>query len=433
MAWLFIPIVVSNEMWLRSASDKRGGLSEPAEDRLHHDHGGIDDQAEIDRADRQQIGGFAAQDENDDGEKQRERNRRADDQRASEIAEEYPLQQHDQDDPDHHVVQHRVGGDVDQILAVVDPLDLTPGGRIEELLMSWTSFSTRAIVGELCSPRRISTMPCTMSSSWSRPAMPSRGFSPIVTCGDVANQNRIAARLRQHGVVQIVDRADQADAAHHGGLRADIDGVAADIDVGVGDGLQHLRQRQPVGDQLVEVDLQFIGLGLAAPAGDVDHAGHGAEAALQYPVLQRLEVEDAVVRRSLQPVAKDFAGRAQRRNARLRAARQRRELRQPVQHLLQRLFIGVIEGELQLDVGQSVQRDGADGAQVLDAGDLGLDRDRDVALDLLRRQPRALRHDVDHRRGRVGIGLDVELLECDQAADDHGDEHGNHQIAAADC
>ena len=108
------------------------------------------------------------------------------------------------------------------------------------------------------------------------------------------------------------------------------------------------------------------------------------------------------------------------------------QLRQPVQHLLQRLVIGVVERELQFDVGQAVQRDGADGAQVLDAGDLGLDRDRDVALDLLRRQPRALRHDVDHRRGRIGIGLDVELLERDQAADHHGDEHADHQIAAAD-
>ena len=141
---------------------------------------------------------------------------------------------------------------------------------------------------------------------------------------DVADQHRIAARLRHHGVVEVVDRADQADAAHHGGLRADVDGVAADIDVGVGDRLQHLRQRQPVGDQSVEIDLQFVGLGLAAPAGDVDDAGHGAEAALQHPVLQRLEVEHAVVRRAFQAIAKNLAGRTERRDARLRIARQRR-------------------------------------------------------------------------------------------------------------
>ena len=127
--------------------------------------------------------------------------------------------------------------------------------------------------------------------------------------GDVLDQHRIAAALRDHGVGEVVDRADQADAAHHGGLRADIDGIAADIDVGIADGLQQLRQRQAVGDQLVEIDLQLIGLGLAAPAGDVDHAGHGAEAALQHPVLQRLEVEHAVVRRPDQPVAVDFADR----------------------------------------------------------------------------------------------------------------------------
>ena len=254
--------------------------------------------------------------------------------------------------------------------------------------------------------------------------MPSRGFSPIGHVRDVLDQHRIAAALRHHGVGKIVDRADQADAAHHGGLRADVDGVAADIDVGIADGLQHLRQRQAVGDQLVEIDLQLVGLGLAAPAGDVDHAGHGAEAALQHPVLQRLEVEHAVVRRPVQAVAKDFADRAERRDGRLHVAGQRRQLRQPVQHLLQRLVIGVVERELQFDVGQSVQRDGADRAQVLDAGDLGLDRDRDVAFDLFRRQSRTLRHDVDHRRGRIGIGLDVELLERDQAADHHGDEHG---------
>src|SRR4030095_3690811 len=137
---------------------------------------------------------------------------------------------------------------------------------------------------------------------------------------DVADQHRIAARLRHHGVAEVVDRADQADAAHHGGWRADVYGVAADIDVGVGDGLQHLRQRQPVGDQLVEIDLQLVGLGLAPPAGDVDDAGHGAETALQYPVLQRLEVEHAVVRWAFQTVTKNLSGRTERRDGRLRTA-----------------------------------------------------------------------------------------------------------------
>ena len=36
-------------------------LGQVAEDVFHHDHGGIDDEAEIDGADRQQVGGFPAQ------------------------------------------------------------------------------------------------------------------------------------------------------------------------------------------------------------------------------------------------------------------------------------------------------------------------------------------------------------------------------------
>ena len=361
------------------------GLRQPAEDRLHHDHGGVHDQPEIDGADRQQVGGFASQHQDDDGEKQRERNGGADDQRASEIAEENPLQQHDQQDADHHVVQHRGGGDVDQVLAVVDALDFHPRrqdagvvDRGDQLLDA--RDGRRTLLAAAHQHDALHDVVVLIEAGDAEPRFLADGDG-----GDVLDQHRIAAALRHHGIGEIVDRADQADAAHHRGLRADIDGVAADIDVGIADRLQQLRQRQAVGDQLVEVDLQLIGLGPAAPAGDVDHAGHGAEAALQHPVLQRLQVQHAVVRRPRQPVAVDFADGAERRNSRLHVAGQRRHLRQPVQHLLQRLVIGVVERELQFDVGQAVQRDGPDGAQVLDAGDLGLDRNGDVALDFLRR------------------------------------------------
>ena len=62
------------------------------EDVLDHDDGGIDDQAEIDGADRQQIGRFAAHHHQADRERQRERDGGGDDQRAAQVAEEHPLQ-----------------------------------------------------------------------------------------------------------------------------------------------------------------------------------------------------------------------------------------------------------------------------------------------------------------------------------------------------
>ncbi len=119
-----MPIVGRRRCALCSASDSAVVCDSRRKIALHHDDGGVDDQPEIDRADRQQIGGSRrAAPGCSTREEQRERYGRADDQRAAEVAQEYPLQQDDQSDADHHVVQHGVGGDVDQVLAVVDALD----------------------------------------------------------------------------------------------------------------------------------------------------------------------------------------------------------------------------------------------------------------------------------------------------------------------
>ena len=192
-------------------------------------------------------------------------------------------------------------------------------------------------------------------------------------------------------------------------------------------------QGQTVRHQLVDIDLHFIGLGLAAPPRHVDDAGNGAEAALQHPVLQGLEIEHRVIGGADQAVSIDFTDRTERRNLRLGVVEQRPELGEPVQDLLQCLIISEVEGELQLHVGQAVQRNRPDDTEVLDSGDLRLQRNRDVAFDLFSRQSRALGHDVDHGRRRIGIGLDVQLLKRNQSADDDGRKQPDHQESAIDC
>src|SRR6476661_555032 len=112
----------------------------------------------------------------------------------------------------------------------------TPEGRILLVLIRSTSCWTRWIVGMLFSPRRISTMPCTISSSLSLPAIPSRG---------VADDDRHAPNLSQHGVTDFVERSNKSHASNDGDLRPDVDRAAADVDVAVVQRLQHLRQRDP--------------------------------------------------------------------------------------------------------------------------------------------------------------------------------------------
>ena len=133
-----------------------------------------------------------------------------------------------------------------------------------------------------------------MSSSLSLPAMPSRGWLDTIDRRHVADNDGHAAGLGEHGIADLVERPDKADASNDGDLGADVDGAAADIDVAVVQRLLHLRQGQPIGDEPVEIDLDLVGLGVAAPADHVDDARHRAKSALQHPVLQGLEIGEAV-------------------------------------------------------------------------------------------------------------------------------------------
>src|SRR5262249_1840843 len=150
--------------------------AELPENPLDHDHRCIDDQSEVDGSDRQEIGRFAPQHHDSDSEEQRKRYRRRYDDSAPQIAQEHPLQHKDQQHSERHVVQDGAGRDVDEILPI-----RPPGGRLPELLMRSTSALTRSIVGVLCWPRRMRTIPCTMSTSSSLPAIPRRGWCPTTT------------------------------------------------------------------------------------------------------------------------------------------------------------------------------------------------------------------------------------------------------------
>ena len=78
------------ELLQQALSASRRRLEIP-ENVLDQDHRRIDDDAEIDGADRQQVGVLSHQHHDDDGEEQRERDVGADDDGAAQVAEENPL------------------------------------------------------------------------------------------------------------------------------------------------------------------------------------------------------------------------------------------------------------------------------------------------------------------------------------------------------
>ncbi|OIQ81494.1 hypothetical protein GALL_367390 [mine drainage metagenome] len=175
---------------------------------------------------------------------------------------------------------------------------------------------------------------------------------------------------------------DQPDAANHRRLCAEVDGLAANVDVAVVDDGEHLGQGQAVAHELVQIHGDVVGLGLAAPAIDVDDARDGLEAPFEYPVFDGLEIGHRIAGGAGNMVAIDFADGAGGRNLGLHVVGQRRQFGQLVDHPLLGLFIGEIKGEADLDIGQAEQGNCPHGGDVRDAGHLDFDRDGDVTLDL---------------------------------------------------
>jgi len=97
---------------------------EISKDILDQNHRRIDDDPEVDRAQRQEVGILAPDYEEDNGEKQREWNIRADDDGAAQITQEKPLDEENEDAAEHKVVQDRVGGNRYQRTAVIKGNDL---------------------------------------------------------------------------------------------------------------------------------------------------------------------------------------------------------------------------------------------------------------------------------------------------------------------
>ena len=93
---------------------------------LDQDHRRIDDDAEVDGADRQQVCVLAEQHQHDDAEKQRERDVDADDDGAAQVAQEDPLDEENQQATEDKVVQDRVGGDRHERGAVIIRNELDP-------------------------------------------------------------------------------------------------------------------------------------------------------------------------------------------------------------------------------------------------------------------------------------------------------------------
>ena len=406
------------------------GQAEMAIDILHHNHGCIHQQAKIQRAQAEQIGTLAAHQHEQDGEEEGEGNGRRNHHRAAEIAQEQPLDDQDEQHTLDDVLHHRLGGDLHQILAVIDRHD-AHARRQHAAGIDPRHLGLHAMDGGqglLATAHQhggqhhiiIALMACHAQ------ARQAAGLHHR----DIAQQDgRAAGAAAEHDVVDVIEAANKANALHHGRLRPDIDRARPHGDIARAHRLDHPRQIKPEGVHPRQVDDDIIGLGAAAKAGHIHHTGHALEAAVQHPILQGLQVIDGKARRADQAVAHDLANGRERRNAGRHTLRQALQHGQAVEHLLQGLLVIIGKGELHPHIGEAKERGGADGVEIGQARHCHLDGDGDVALNLLGALAGILGDDHHLRRHRVRIGLDVQPHKANNASGDEDDKKKQHQGA----
>src|SRR5208283_4566946 len=150
----------------------------------------------------------------------------------------------------------------------------------------------------------------------SRDAQP--GHIANIDLGDVTNRHRHAVGLRKDdvfyvygarspGKVVVPAIVDETDAANIDRLLPDLDLAAADVDIGVADRRDDLRDRDVIGFELRQIDVDIELLGRAAPGVDLHHAGDRQHSAGDDVILDRAQIGQAEIRRALDLVTKDFA------------------------------------------------------------------------------------------------------------------------------
>ena len=450
-------------------------VAEMADDVLDHHHGAVHHHSEVERAQREQVGGDAAQVQADGRKEQGEGHGEGDNDGAADVAEEEKQNDDDEEDALAEVVEDGVRGVVEQVAAVEEGNDLDAGGKhagvrrvavqlgdffvdafqrgvgVVALMQQDDAFDNVGVVDELAVLLLDGDGPglvVPLLDAW----VGTRGgigfvdggradaagladlaeadFGPLHNGCNVPDAQRRAALGFEDGLLDVVDAGEEADLADVDLLLALLDEVAAGVDVVVGDLLLHLGDGEAVGDELAGIEADLVLARDAAEAGDIHHAGDGLELLLQLPVFQRLQLH-AVVGGigGAQGVPVDLADGAPI-CAHLRLeARGQRHLAEALVGLLAIVLVGGVVVEDQHDAGESGERGGTQMLQVGNAGHLDFDGDGDLLLNLFGGAARPLRDDLDVVVGDVGIGLDGQAVEGDDAPGKEQNRGSDHEPA----
>ena len=261
-----------------------------AEDVLGHDDGAVDDDAEVDGAQGQEVGGDAAQIHEDEGEEEGERDGHGNDEGRADVVEK----EREQDDHENgaldQVPHHRRHRRPDKTIAAVVVAQLDAGGQrsLEMLDLSRHALDHRIRVLALAHEHdALDEIVVMVAAQHPQPYGRADADGP-----DVADADGRALLGADHDVLDVAHGLHEPEPAHGHAVLALGDVATPGVGVGGGGGVQYLLEGEVVGAETGRIHGDLVLLGAAAPGHHVGHARDLAELALQDPVLKRLEVDE---------------------------------------------------------------------------------------------------------------------------------------------
>ena len=395
-----------------------------AHDVFHHDYSAIHHHAEIERAQRQKVGGNALYVEAGGGKEKRKRNREGDDDRAAHVAQKDKQNEHHQDDAFGEVVQHGVGGEFEEIAAVDQRNQLHARGQdvIVHLLDLGVEPAKRLIgVGAFTKKRdpgnnvrAIDQLPILMANGAGE--LSQANFRALRDHGNILDMDRRTVLAQNDGVFDVLNVADQTHFTNVDLLRAGLHEAAAGVGIIVGELLLYLSEAEPVVDQLFGIDPNLILARGAAKTGNVHNVGNLLQIFFHHPVFDRFQIDHVICRvGAVQREEINLAHRTPVGTHLRHHACGHSYLGKPLQNAFPvPVVIGIVV-EDQLQIRKAKERECAQVSYARDAVHHDFEGNRDLLLDLFGRHSGPLRDDLDVVVGHVGVSLHRKLMEGDGA------------------
>src|SRR5581483_10419606 len=405
---------------------------------LHHDDRSVHDHADRDgqTAEGHEVGGEARLAHDDERHERRQDEGCGDDQGAPDVAEKQKEDDDDQDDSLHQRLVDGIERRGDELNAVIEGDDPKPR-RQQVLLLDFGDLRFESLdhVPGVPAPQHQDDAGHDLPLAVQHGGPMANGVADLYL-GHVADVHRGAADFLDHDVPNVLQRFDEADAAHDVLFGVLFEDVAAGVGVVLGDRFEYVMERQIVLAEQAGFHHDLVLLDESAQRIDVHHFGDALEQRPDDPILNGPHVDQVLLvevlrlarkLRRLDVILKHFSeSGCVGDHHRLGAGRQRvPHLDQPFKDQLSR-EVDVHAGfEDDRDERQADFRQGAQLGERRHPRQLQLDRKGDEPFDLGRRQPRRLGHDLDEDAGDGGERVDRNGPERVHAAGGQ-QERGDH-------